>query len=676
MKNLLILTVILLTFFSCKHEFEKPYWDVSLASPIAFSTIDLDDISTDSIFSIDTLSDNSLTLVYQNEILDVSIDSNFQLNAISTTKNIKLETIVFPDQTIPHEINFGELIQSTGLGFLFPNDSLRIIPAISGAINDIVPIDANEYFEQMTLNQGFMDITISNNLASDLSNLVINLRNEGEATNLVEINLPYLASGDVFQTTESLANQIIYGDMEIEILNADMVGTGSTPVLIQYQDALATEIKIRDLILEQGIAIFPSQEIFNEDTVVAFDIGDVRLTRVLVDEGGVEVIGVSTVQDTLKIEYIIPGATKDGQEFKLNFNLPPAPVGESMTVVEFFDFSGYEIDLTGQFGDTINTLYTVSRGWIDSSGIVTEISLQDSIFNTITVKEIIPAKAWGYLGSDTISGEESIDFDFFDDLNGSFDLEQLDVSLVTKNFLGSKGEVTIKKLEAVSNSQSISLNSDQINSPFEIEAATSNSDNTITSSELEITFNQDNSNIDELVELKPNAFNFEYEIITNNDLNQELGFAYKGQGVKSELQMKIPVFISLDNIAFSDTVDVDFTIPSDIDQGSFTVLAENGYPLNAQIELLMLDDANNLIETLISGQEILAGEIDQNGIVSAVKLSQLNVPFSNASNLNNTKKVGFRVSFSTSPQNQTVKFYSDYAIKLKLVGNFNYTLGQ
>ncbi|MEJ6734920.1 MAG: hypothetical protein QNK67_04730 [Flavobacteriales bacterium] len=676
MKNLLILTVILLTFFSCKHEFEKPYWNVSLASPIAFSTIDLDDISTDIIFYIETLSDNSLTLVYQNEILDVSIDSNFQLNAISTTKNVKLETIVFPDQTIPHEINFGELIQSTGLGFLFPNDSLRIIPAISGAINDIVPIDANEYFEQMTLNQGFMDITISNNLASDLSNLVINLRNEGEATNLVEINLPYLASGDVFQTTESLANQIIYGDMEIEILNADMVGTGSTPVLIQYQDALATEIKIRDLILEQGIAIFPSQEIFNEDTVVAFDIGDVRLTRVLVDEGGVEVIGVSTVQDTLKIEYIIPGATKDGQEFKLNFNLPPAPVGESMTVVEFFDFSGYEIDLTGQFGDTINTLYTVSRGWIDSSGIVTEISLQDSIFNTITVKEIIPAKAWGYLGSDTISGEESIDFDFFDDLNGSFDLEQLDVSLVTKNFLGSKGEVTIKKLEAVSNSQSISLNSDQINSPFEIEAATSNSDNTITSSELEITFNQNNSNIDELVELKPNAFNFEYEIITNNDLNQELGFAYKGQGVKSELQMKIPVFISLDNIAFSDTVDVDFTIPSDIDQGSFTVLAENGYPLNAQIELLMLDDANNLIETLISGQEILAGEIDQNGIVSAVKLSQLNVPFSNASNLNNTKKVGFRVSFSTSPQNQTVKFYSDYAIKLKLVGNFNYTLGQ
>jgi hypothetical protein len=676
MKNLLILLVILLTFFSCKHEFEKPYWDVSLASPLAFSTIDLNDISRDSIFSIDTLSDNSLTLVYQNQLLDVSIDSNFRLNAISTTKNVKLETIIFPDQTITHDVNFGELIQSSGLGFLFPNDSLRIIPAIAGVINDVIPIDANEYFEQMTLSEGYIDIIISNNLPSDMSNLVINLRNEGESNNLIEINLPYLASGDFFQMTESLSDQIIYGDMEIEILNADLVGTGSTPTLIQYQDALATEIKIRDLILQQGIAIFPSQEIFNEDTVVAFDIGDVRLTKVLVDEGGVEVIGVSTVQDTLKIEYIIPNALKDGQMFKLNFNLPPAPVGESITVVEFFDFSGYEIDLTGQFGDTINTLYTVSRGWIDSSGIVTEISLQDSIFNTITVKDIIPAKAWGYLGSDTISGEESIDFDFFNDLNGSFDLEQLKVSLVTQNFLGSNGEVNIKKLEAVSKSESLLLNSSQINSNFEIGAATSNSDNTITSSELEISFDQDNSNIDELVEIKPNEFNFEYEIITNNDLNQELGFAYKGQGIKSELQMNIPVFFSLDDISFSDTVDVDLTIPNDIDEGTFILIAENGYPLNALVELLMLDDANNLLQTLISGQEILAGEVGQNGIVSTAKISELNIPFSNPSNLNNTKKVGFRVTFSTSPQGQTVKFYSDYAIKLKLVGNFNYSVAQ
>ena len=52
--------------------------------------------------------------------------------------------------------------------------------------------------------------------------------------------------------------------------------------------------------------------------------------------------------------------------------------------------------MTGKYGDTINTICTESRGWIDSSGVITHISLEDSVFNTITIKEIIPDKAWGY----------------------------------------------------------------------------------------------------------------------------------------------------------------------------------------------------------------------------------------------------------------------------------------
>lgn len=675
MKNLLFFLLISLSLFSCKHEFEKPYWDVDLASPIAFTTLNLNNISSDSLFTLDTLSDNSLVLVYQTELLDVTLDSNFQLDAISTTKNVKLESIDFPDQIIVNNIIFGELIQSIGLGFLFPNDSLRIIPSIPGVINDIVPIDANEYFEQMTLSNGFLDIIINNQLPSDMSNLIINLRNEGETTNLIEITLPYLAAGEVFEITEPLSDQVIYGNLEIEIVNGDLVGSQGVPVLIDYEAALSTEIKIRDLILEQGIAIFPDQEIFNEDTVVAFDIDDVRLTKILVEQGGVEVIGVSTVQDTLKIEYIIPGAIKNGQMFKLNFNLPPAPVGESITVVEFFDFSDYEIDLRGQFGDTINTIYTVSRGWIDSSGIVTEISLQDSIFNTISVRDIIPKKAWGFLGSDTIRGEEMVDFDFFNNVNGSFDLEQLQIGLFTKNYLGASGELSIKKLEAKTNSNSLLLNSNLINSAFEIEAASENSDNTVNPSELEILFDEQNSNIDEVIEFQPDNINFEYEIITNNNnQNQELGFAYKGQGLKTELQMNIPVFISLKDMTFKDSINVDFSIPNDIDDGIFTLIAENGYPLNAQVELIMLDDANNIIDILISGQEILGAQIDQNGIVNNPRQSELKIPFSNASNLNSTTRINFEVNFSTIPENQTVKFYSDYEMKLKLVGNFNYTI--
>ena len=97
--------------------------------------------------------------------------------------------------------------------------------------------------------------------------------------------------------------------------------------------------------------------------------------------------------------------------------------------------------MTGKYGDTINTIYTESRGWIDSSGVVTHISLEDSVFNTITIKEIIPEKAWGYMGKDTINESQELDFGDFSDFSGQFDLEHIEVKLLTENSIGAKADV-------------------------------------------------------------------------------------------------------------------------------------------------------------------------------------------------------------------------------------------
>ena len=63
--------------------------------------------------------------------------------------------------------------------------------------------------------------------------------------------------------------------------------------------------------------------------------------------GGVSVEGNSTIQDTIKIQYSIPSATLNGQPFEIYLELPPAPVGGSISEDKFFDFSGYILDLTG-----------------------------------------------------------------------------------------------------------------------------------------------------------------------------------------------------------------------------------------------------------------------------------------------------------------------------------------
>ena len=63
-------------------------------------------------------------------------------------------------------------------------------------LNETFPIDANDYFEEMTFTDGYLDLTIENGLPTDLSNVVIELRNEGETNNIITMNIPVLPSGE------------------------------------------------------------------------------------------------------------------------------------------------------------------------------------------------------------------------------------------------------------------------------------------------------------------------------------------------------------------------------------------------------------------------------------------------------------------------------------------------
>ena len=677
MKYSLTYLLLILVLFSCRHDFEKPTWNTDISTPIAYTTLQLTNLVNDSSVNFDTLSDNSLLFVYQKEIINYNFDDLISLEPISTTKNVKLETINFSNTTVSHEVTMGELISSIDFGtILLPDGGSAVIPAYSDLLNETFPIDANEYFEEMTFTEGYIDLTLTNGLPTDISNVVLELRNEGQTNNIITMNIPLLASGESQTATESLAGQTLFGNLEAEIISADIVGTAPNAVTIDYSDALTADIVIRDIELQEGIAIFPSQEIFDEDTVVAFDIGDVRLNRVLVDEGGVEVVGVSTIQDTLKIEYRIPGTKLNGQPFEFYFELPPAPEGGSISVTKLFDFSGYEIDMTGKNGDTVNTIYTESRGWIDSSGVVTHISLEDSVFNTITIKEIIPMKAWGYMGKDTLTESQEVDFSDFSEFTGQFDLEHIEVNLLTENSLGADADVWIKNFKSISIQNEIALNSSLISSPISINSATENvnSKPEVTPTNSSLVFNEINSNIDELIENKPHTIEVDFELMLNPTDSQEEGFLFKNYGVKSELQIEIPLSFSASNIILKDSVDVSFSIDN-IEQASFTLLAQNSYPIDATIEMVLLDQNGIVLENLTSEQIVQASEVDAEGKTISSTSSELTFAFNNISeSLSLCKKIAFEVTLNTQPSNQFITLYSNYSMDLKLIANFNYTV--
>jgi hypothetical protein len=332
--------------------------------------------------------------------------------------------------------------------------------------------------------------------------------------------------------------------------------------------------------------------------------------------------------------------------------------------------------MTGKYGDTINTIYTESRGWIDSSGVVTHISLEDSVFNTITIKEIIPEKAWGYMGKDTINESQELDFGDFSDFSGQFDLEHIEVKLLTENSIGAMADVRFNTFKSTSDQNEIVLNSDVLSSPISIGSATENpsSNPEVIPSTSTVVFNEVNSNIDELIENKPHTLGVDFELLLNPDDNQDDGFLFKNYGVKSELQIEIPLSFSGSNINLKDTVDVSFSIDN-IEQASFTLLAQNSYPIDAEIKMYLLDQNNTVLESLISEQIVQASEVDALGKTISSTSSELTFAFNNISeSLSLCKRIAFEVTLNTQPSNQFVTIYSNYVMDLKLVANFNYTV--
>jgi len=64
--------VILLLFFSCRKDFERPNWDVDLLAPLVKTSLTLDNLLPDSVLV--TNPDTSLKIVYQTSLFDIDMD--------------------------------------------------------------------------------------------------------------------------------------------------------------------------------------------------------------------------------------------------------------------------------------------------------------------------------------------------------------------------------------------------------------------------------------------------------------------------------------------------------------------------------------------------------------------------------------------------------------------------
>ncbi|MBT5750557.1 MAG: hypothetical protein HOI39_05450 [Flavobacteriales bacterium] len=138
------------------------------------------------------------------------------------------------------------------------------------------------------------------------------------------------------------------------------------------------------------------------------------------------------------------------------------------------------------------------------------------------------------------------------------------------------------------------------------------------------------------------------------------------------MNMEIPLSFIAKNLTLIDTTAISTLNSEDLEVDQLFITIKNGLPLDASLKLILLDNQNLVIDTLLAGTTILAASTDANNLVSQINTTSIQM---NYTNFNNVKKLISIVSFNSSPINEFTSIYSDYEMDITLSAKFKKSIG-
>ena len=669
MQRLITFFLALLIVGSCKKDIESPSWDIDIIFPISHSKIDINNIVSDSNISIENNQSGIANLIFQQELLNINLDTLVKIDAIADEQTHTLDSASFEDVEIIDTATIGNAINEIPLlSFLLPDGSTNQIPYIPNIANqDTMNIDASEYFETMTLYKGNLSVEIENNYPTDISNINITLINASNQNIIANFNFPLIETNTSAVKEVSIAGQTIDENLYAILNNMD-VNESNGAVLIDYSDAIITTIKISDIGITEATAIFPEQQLTESYKEHSFDLGGAEIREIKIKQGTVKINVLSTLPNG-KMVYNIPSLTKNGVPFTSGDLIIPEANSTNLTTFSF-NFDGYVLDLTGQDGrengDTINTIYTESFTFIDYTGNLEEINQTDSFYSFIEF-DLTTEYAKGYLGQQTFDfTSENIQTNLFNSINsGELDLNNSKISISIDNFIGANCDLMINELTASNENIEVSANIN--NSLYNIDRAY------LIGNEIVPSNTQIDISSDEIIEILPTKISTSASFYLNKDgFTSVEDFVYPEFPIKANLNVEIPLEIIANQITFIDTAKIDLPKETNYEIEKVYLSFNNGFPLEAKVDLIILDHNNLIIDTILQKSTINSAFTDENNIVTENSETTLEIEYSD---LTNAKKLISIVSFTTKPENEHVNIYPQYRLDINLSAKINSRIG-
>lgn len=369
-----------------------------------------------------------------------------------------------------------------------------------------------------------------------------------------------------------------------------------------------------------SVYVPPGTSVVNSIETHTIQAGGAQLSKVILSAGRVSFKIYNPLATSCQFVIRLPGVTRNGVEFEQTLTVPAGTIMLPSSLESTMDLTGYAFDLKGVQGSSFNQIQSQLVVTTNPTGPTVQLTSQHQFKVEATFNGVQLNFARGFMGSKTFSGVEEIDASYFDVVESGNILlpQEMQLLFLVQNGFKIPLKVLLNELKSTNKQGgSVFLNGPAVGSPFYVGQATG-SMGQYTPALTQLTYNVSNSNIISFIENLGNRYQANYNVQMNPFGNTSGGWDELDESsrLRVNLHATMPLKIGLNALQLSDTFD--FT-PSNnlkkgvVEQGQLMLTAANGFPIQAQVELILLDESHQLV-TLISGDKPISSGTSGNWV--------------------------------------------------------------
>ena len=364
-----------------------------------------------------------------------------------------------------------------------------------------------------------------------------------------------------------------------------------------------------------SLALPPGTNFIDEVQEHDFELGDVALIDARMSSGR----AIITIENPISTKGIfdveLPGVSKDGVVFSQTEEVPAASGGSNGTRTFELNLSEYSIDMSGVSGNSYNKLQSKMTVKTDPDGPSVTMTNQDVVKFNIRFEDLTVDYARGYFGSTTISDTTEVFIDALSNITeGSINLDEINFDLTIANGIKVAAQGKITLIESVNyDNSTVELLHPEFNQLLNLDPAQGFWADHVPSERV-LNFENGNSNIVPFLENLGDKYIIGYEIKINpwgntSNGNDEI---FPSSRVKLNLDADFPLDVAMNNLTVQDTFEVDFTSDQrflKVKEGQFILKTKNSFPFGGDVELLLLNEDGQLIESIVSSEILEAANV-------------------------------------------------------------------